>query len=556
MPHRFAAALLLLLLAAIPAAARVISYAPYSDRVGVPAVGLRLNRHFAVVETANNFFVGGTTRGQLVLYDSQGLEEPRVILPQDGSEANFSAVAVRERAGEPTVIFAAYSDSQGQKNRLSTDGGQTWKNVALAGTVGMSTSPVDVGGFYARSRYNNVRIGNFEYPFVVVNSLIGVNRVTAIALDGSTKELIGATSKLLFLAGSDLERRRFLVYSDGNISMVDLNAVQTTVGPIEPTATNAAVEGWITSTGSAYIEQYRSPSDISLWLYEAGHATFIAGTYDKTNPSAVPPQPPSGTSNPFFAVPTATYGGAWMISRAVGAPTRLLSHDQQRGLIEHWSDITAPEVEALHPSVGGDKVLIQVHRPRRAADQLLFFKDPAIAVWHVGQGAPRFYDELYLAEAADKGFLILDVDAVESGDPFVFDAGRAALGLITSPGGGNAGGGGGGDVVQEWGVVRASLKQSLVLPGIARQPGAVNSYWLTDLVIHNPLDTQQRVNAAARVVARYLDLGHPVGPLIATMARGVLREDADFELHYAARSAPAGGRCDSTEDRRDRARRG
>jgi hypothetical protein len=51
------------------------------------------------------------------------------------------------------------------------------------------------------------------------------------------------------------------------------------------------------------------------------------------------------------------------------------------------------------------------------------------------------------------------------------------------------------------------------------------------------LDTQQRVNAAARVVARYLDLGHPVEPLISTLARGVLREDADFHTFQMLQAA-------------------
>ncbi|MBV9866966.1 MAG: Rieske 2Fe-2S domain-containing protein [Abitibacteriaceae bacterium] len=45
------------------------------------------------------------------------------------------------------------------------------------------------------------------------------------------------------------------------------------------------------------------------------------------------------------------------------------------------------------------------------------------------------------------------------------------------------------------------------------------------------LNSQQRVDAAARVVARYLNLGHPIEPLIATLARGVLREDADFHTY-------------------------
>lgn len=42
------------------------------------------------------------------------------------------------------------------------------------------------------------------------------------------------------------------------------------------------------------------------------------------------------------------------------------------------------------------------------------------------------------------------------------------------------------------------------------------------------LNTQQKVSRAARIVARYLSLGHPVEPLIATLAQAVVREDAAF----------------------------
>jgi nitrite reductase/ring-hydroxylating ferredoxin subunit len=42
------------------------------------------------------------------------------------------------------------------------------------------------------------------------------------------------------------------------------------------------------------------------------------------------------------------------------------------------------------------------------------------------------------------------------------------------------------------------------------------------------LDQRQQVDAAGRVVARYLRLGHPTGPLFETLARAAVREDADF----------------------------
>jgi nitrite reductase/ring-hydroxylating ferredoxin subunit len=42
------------------------------------------------------------------------------------------------------------------------------------------------------------------------------------------------------------------------------------------------------------------------------------------------------------------------------------------------------------------------------------------------------------------------------------------------------------------------------------------------------LDQRQQVDAAARVVARYVRLGHPVPPLLDTLTRSTVREDADF----------------------------
>ena len=68
-----------LFLAATLASARVISYAPYTDRVSVPAMGIRVSRHFALVETTSTFFSTWAGQGQIVLYDSKGEEEPRVV---------------------------------------------------------------------------------------------------------------------------------------------------------------------------------------------------------------------------------------------------------------------------------------------------------------------------------------------------------------------------------------------------------------------------------------------------------------------------------------------
>ncbi|MFQ6018200.1 MAG: Rieske (2Fe-2S) protein [Kiloniellaceae bacterium] len=45
------------------------------------------------------------------------------------------------------------------------------------------------------------------------------------------------------------------------------------------------------------------------------------------------------------------------------------------------------------------------------------------------------------------------------------------------------------------------------------------------------MDRQQQIEPAARIVARYLRLGHPAEPLIANLARALLREDAGFHAY-------------------------
>jgi nitrite reductase/ring-hydroxylating ferredoxin subunit len=60
------------------------------------------------------------------------------------------------------------------------------------------------------------------------------------------------------------------------------------------------------------------------------------------------------------------------------------------------------------------------------------------------------------------------------------------------------------------------------LDGEPRDPAALHERFL------ELLDQREQVEAAARVVARYLRLGHPAGPLLDTLTRAVVREDAGF----------------------------
>src|SRR6185503_19182953 len=65
---------------AVPLFARVISYAPYTNRVATVAVQERTTRHFALIESGAGSALWDTPN-EVVLYDASGAEEPRVIAP-------------------------------------------------------------------------------------------------------------------------------------------------------------------------------------------------------------------------------------------------------------------------------------------------------------------------------------------------------------------------------------------------------------------------------------------------------------------------------------------
>src|SRR4029078_5051158 len=131
--------------------------------------------------------------------------------------------------------------------------------------------------------------------------------------------------------------------------------------------------GWITPNFAAYVERAFS-NGIELDYVKDGMVSFVNGN--------------AALSDTFYAVAAGDYDGAWMILRDASKSTILFSHTAAQGLVKRWEDITAPEVEALHPARSNTKVLIQVHRSRITLDQQLF-KDPALAVWHVGDPAPK-----------------------------------------------------------------------------------------------------------------------------------------------------------------------
>jgi hypothetical protein len=489
--------------------ARIISYAPVTDQHAMPAVQHRTNRFYVLVEAAYPISsYGGAYGAKLVLYDSKGEREPRVLL--GGPEAQIYAAAAREESdGSVRIIVRTDarlgSDNPQRANRYlyTPDSGATWRVVPIAGELAAGAFLADVGGPVARERGSAIRIGSRDFPFVLVTSdyATGISRVHAVRADGGAKvlaDLAWTYNPPPVLAGSNREGTRFLLSGSpltplgplaNSIRMLDLDGGFEDLQPL-PQA-RYGLEGWITPDGSVYLED----SGRILLLYRAGTVVEVARALPgEVGPPTGPGIPPP-ISQTLFAVPTADFSGAWIIQRGTGSPTILSRHAPGSAPVEQWRDPAAPEVEALHAAASGSKLLVQVHVPRAQADQRIF-RDPALAVWEVGQPAPGRYDELFLVEGPFKGFVHVDVDAVAAGDPFVFDSAATFFG-----GGGvspSPGGGGGGDVTQEWGVVRASLKLKLVVPAVGRLAGGFGSFWRTDLIVRNP--SAERVSVVARFV--------------------------------------------------------
>ncbi|HYC89440.1 MAG TPA: hypothetical protein VEO54_09535 [Thermoanaerobaculia bacterium] len=486
------AGLLALTFVAVPMFARVISYAPYTNRVATAAFQERTSRHFALIEaTAGDTVFRANAENEVVLYDASGLDEPRVIRAKDGLW--YEQVALYQKAGSAPVLLTIARETDAPNYWAIAPvvsvsvGGDVWHTVQ-SNLLGPFTIPpvldVDTGGPYTHGLYAPIVLGNDTWPFVVT---LGSNGVWAIGSDGVAKRIFFGNSDARVI-GRNRAGDRFLVYSSSNIWSVGFEGAATRIATVDP---SGAYAGWIRADGTAYIQMLRSEGRF-LYATTAGttELRFLAGPYETSPPRIGAPQQTLPTMR-FFAVPTHDFEGAWIIQRETGKPTTMLKHTAAGALQSLWTDITGPQVEALIAGASGETVLVQVHREREGVELQRPFLDPALAVWRVGQGAPRSYDELYLNESWNKGFVHIDVDQIESGKTFVFNSGfqEAAppVSRVSPPIAG------GGDVIQEWGVVRGSLKQRLVLPGVARLPGAFGSFWMTDVTVYNPLDTKQQV---------------------------------------------------------------
>lgn len=434
-----------------PAAdARVVSYAPYTDKISLATFHSRTTRHFLLSELSSHTLEGAQP-AELVLYDSAASEEPRVL---NASAERVRWAAMWEDERHVPAILIAHADSS---VTFSNDGGATFKMLTFRSAASVGFTYTDNGGPFTRGRFAPVRIGNAEYPFVVYDTTGAIWRVSA---DGTSSRWIDAMpNSSNALLGSNAEGTKFIVRRGvGDFVVAGFDGTVTEIA-----SPSEASSGWIAPDGRVYLE---SPNS-GLWVNDAAVIRYTSG----------------------FAIPTSDYAGAWIIEREPGVATRLFRHTLPKGLETMWSDATAPQVEALHAGASGNTLLVQVHRPRQRPDRIAV-TDPALAVWRVGEPAPRVYDELFLIEQPNKGFIHVDVDRVAAGEPFVFDSG-VSVGLQVYASSTDSGGGG--DVLQEFGVVRASLRQQLVLPGVGRTLGAFGSNWTTDVVLYNPEPVPQKV---------------------------------------------------------------
>ena len=488
---RLGAVLSISLAIALPLTARVLSYAPYTNQPARVGVHERTTRFFVTIEGRTSYFF---TANQLVLYDTSGVDEPKVVYPPSGTTSiNHAALFESKTPGtQPSLLVL-----EGPKAMFSANGGATWSQVAGLNEWANGPRDVDVGGPFVQGLGNQILTGTDAWPFVVAYS----SGIRAVSATGTAKLLFpGAT-----LVGRNAAGDRFLINAQGLIRTLDLDGNSKVLFAADPIGTQM---GWITSDGSAYVETFRSEGRF-LFFHSKGQTHFVLGPYDTAPPEiGTTPPPQMYDTMRFFAVPTADFNGAWMIQRQPGRSTTLSLHTPSRGLETMWSDVSGPEVEALIAGASGQTLLVQVHRSRDDLTSDRLFLDPALAVWRVGEPMPRQYDELYLRENWNKGFVHVDVDRVGAGEPFVFNSGyfEDPTDVIISP---PPPGGGGGDVVQEWGVIRASFRQRLVLPGVARLHGAFDSYWLTDVTIYNPSDAPQNVDV------QFVALGEEVQALVA-----------------------------------------
>lgn len=433
-------ATILLLLAAPAALARVLSYAPYSNSLSATRGQQSRTARHVLVSDAN----------KLVLYDSKGIDEPRIVRAPIVN-APFALYQQSDDA-TPVLLYGA---------SISLDLGATW--IPVPGLAGLSSEawPIERGGPFTRGLAGPVLIGNAQYPFVAQTA----GGIVAVAADGTTRAMTTTAAKLI---GRNREGTRFLVTTNDTVSIVELD------GRSAPVAKELTPQfGWITSEGAVYTVTPTATGVLRIRFHEHQQETFKTGR------------------DAFFAVPTADYEGAWMVQQDEGDPTTLSRYYPGHGEEVIWTDPSGRQIESLIAGASGQTLLIQAQRPRAA--ETTPFTGVSLALWRAGEPAPTDYDDLLARLGTSRGFAHVDPDTLAAGSTFIFDTAFTAAfqrPRVVGPGSRT---GGGADVIQEWGILRGAMKQRLVLPTVSRIQGGYGTNWLTDVTLYNPLAAKQDV---------------------------------------------------------------
>ncbi len=533
---------LALLLCAFDAPARLLPTAPVNAWPVLPAVQKRSARQFVVLELVSYGAACGCVPSlmRVAIHDSQGIEAPRDVTP-GGTPAVFTKAAAFEGPDKSLrILIYGFADAAGRAapdgNFLySPDSGVTW--VAVAALAGLQSYNVffiaDFGGPVAGGASSPIRLGTPSVPFVV-STQVGF---WGVRVDGSGFLLTPAWGGVLL--GSDLGGTKFLVGArlfspppPTNVSATFKVAVLDLTGNLQQLFELAPdfypwIEGWIAPDGSAYLNVDWSQGG----NFSPPHAQPLPSTYSVTlcRQGTVHEIVSSDFRFALLAAPSADFSQAWVVTTEAGA-TVLSSFTPSGGLVEAWRDPSNPRIAALFAGDSGERLLVQKSHYRPSARGSL---ELDWALWSRGQSTPSVYDAVVLNTSGGATLVHLDVDAAAFGAPIVIDPGSPQD--IARPSGGPIPPTAPNDFPTQT-LVRASLRQQLVIPAVARAAGCGGSNWRTDLILRNPgagdLHVTARLLANPATTSQPADASVTLGPGTLAVIPDVL--DSLFQLEQGS----------------------
>ncbi len=516
---------LALLLCAVDAPARLLPTAPVNAWPVLPAVQKRSARQVVVLELVSYGAACGCLPSfmRVSIHDSKGVEAPRYVTP-GGTPAPISRAAALEGPdGSLRILVYGSVDAAGHPapdgNFLySPDGGVTWVVVAALAGLQSYGFPgfADFGGPVAGGSSSPIRLGTPSVPFVLATQ----SGFWGVRADGSGFLLSPAWGGALH--GSDLGGTKFLVSArlfspppPANVSATFKVAVLDLSGNLQPLFElvpdfSPWIEGWIAPDGSAYLNvdwtqggnfypprAQPLPSTFSVTLCRQGTVREIVA---------------SEFRSALLAAPSADFSQAWILTSDSSA-TVLSSYTPSGGLVESWRDPSSPRITALFAGDSGERFLLQTkeYRPTSVGIWELGW-----TIWSRGQPAPRAHDAVLLNTYGTATLVHLDVDAAVDGESILIDPGSPQN--IARPSGSPIPPTAPNEFPTQT-LVRASLRQQLVIPAVARAAGKGGSNWRTDAILRNPGTSD--IHVTARLLANPLTTTQPADASL-TLGPGTL----------------------------------